>query len=65
MAIYSVWLAHKHEFMALNDVDTYNKLKQICAQESVPFHYALSSFTRGGKDNILTQFAQMASDAIN
>ena len=65
MAIYSVWLAHKHEFRALNDMDTYNKLKQICAQESVPFHYAVSSFTRGGKDNILTQFAQMASDAIN
>ena len=65
MAVYRVWLAHKQEFRALNDMDTYNKLKQICAQESVPFHYAVSSFTRGGKDNILTQFAQMASDAIN
>lgn len=65
MAVYRVWLAHKQEFSALNDVETYNKLKQICAQESVPFHYAVSSFTRGGKDNILTQFAQMASDAIN
>lgn len=65
MAVYRVWLAHKQEFRALNDMDTYNKLKRICEQESVLFHYKPSSFTRNGKGNILTQFAQMASDAIN
>ena len=65
MAVYRVWLAHKQEFRALNDMNTYNKLKRICEQESVLFHYKPSSFTRNGKGNILTQFAQMASDAIN